>query len=342
MGQVYAGTVPLSSLGADMRRREFIGLIGGAVALRPAAARAQTPIVGILYSGSSEALSGEFPAFRHGLSETGFLEGRNIAFEVRTADSHMDRLPEMANDLVGRRVSVIFSGGNTGATLAAKAATTTIPIVFFLGTDPVGLGIVASLARPGGNITGVTVVATELFGKRLGLLREIVPSASKIGYLRNPTNPAATESLLSNDTETARSLRIELLVLNATSPGDIDRALMTASEQGAGAILIVADPFFLAQRDQLATLAAHHRIPASYSRSEYVTAGGLISYSSDVADAYRRSGVYVGRILKGESPKDLPVQQPTDFKLAVNLKTARALGLTIPPTLLARADEVIE
>jgi putative ABC transport system substrate-binding protein len=325
-----------------MRRREFISLIGGAAAWPLAARAQQMPVVGFLYSGNFEAFRDDFAAFRDGLAETGLVEGQNVAFEFRMAESHLDRLPALADDLVRRRVAVIFSGSSAAPTLAAKAATTTIPIVFFMGADPVGLGVVASLAHPGGNITGVTVLAEELFGKRLELLNEIAPNASKIAFLVNPSNPAFSESSLSKSIETARSVGVQLLILNASSPSDIDRAFTVVGEERSGAILVGPDTFFQAQCDQIVTLVARYAIPASYPRRDYVTAGGLISYGSDFPDAYHRIGVYVGRILRGENPKNLPVQQPTNFKLVVNLKTAKALGLTVPPAILARADEVIE
>jgi len=258
------------------------------------------------------------------------------------AESHLDRLPALADDLVRRRVAVIFSGSNAAPTLAAKAATTTIPIVFFMGADPVELGVVASLAHPGGNITGVTVLAAELFGKRLELLHEIAPNVSKIAYLVNPTNRAFSESLLSEQTEAAHGLGLQLTILNASIPSDIDRAFTVMSEEGLGAMLVGPDTFFQAQRDQIVTLAARYKIPASYSRRADAAAGGLISYGSDFPDAYHRIGVYAGRILGGENPKDLPVQQPTKFKLVVNLKAARQIGIEMPPALITRADEVIE
>jgi putative tryptophan/tyrosine transport system substrate-binding protein len=325
-----------------MRRREFITLVGGA-AVWPIAVRAQQmPVIGVLYSGNSEALRDDFAAFRDGLAETGIVEGKNVAFEFRMAESHLDRLPALADDLVRRHVAVIFSGSSAAPTLAAKAATTTIPIVFFMGADPVSLGVVASLAHPGGNITGVTVLAEELFGKRLELLHEIAPNASKIAYLVNPSNRAFSESSLSKSIETARIAGVQLLILNASSPNDIDRAFTVAAEERSGAMLVGPDTFFQAQRNQIVTLAARYAIPASYSRRDDVTAGGLISYGSDFPDAYHRIGVYVGRILKGENPKNLPVQQPTNFKLVVNLKAAKQIGIEMPPALITRADEVIE
>jgi putative ABC transport system substrate-binding protein len=302
----------------------------------------QMPVIGVLYSGNSEAFRDDFSAFRDGLAETGLVDGQNVAFEFRMAESHLDRLPALADDLVRRRVAVIFSGNNAAPTLAAKAATTTIPIVFFMGADPVDLGVVASLAHPGGNITGVTVLAGELFGKRVELLHGIAPNASKIAYLVNPTNRAFSESLLSQQTEAAHRLGLQLIILNASIPSDIDRAFTFVSEERLGAMLVGPDTFFQAQRDQLVTLAARYKIPVSYPRRDDVTAGGLISYGSDFPDAYRRIGVYVGRILRGENPKNLPVQQPTNFKLVVNLKAARQIGIEIPTALITRADEVIE
>jgi putative tryptophan/tyrosine transport system substrate-binding protein len=325
-----------------MRRREFFTALGGA-AVWPFAVRAQQmPVIGVLYSGNSEAFRDDFSAFRDGLAETGLVDGQNVAFEFRMAESQLDRLPALADDLVRRRVAVIFSGNNAAPTLAAKAATTTIPIVFFMGADPVDLGVVASLAHPGGNITGVTVLAGELFGKRVELLHGIAPNASKIAYLVNPTNRAFSESLLSQQAEAAHRLGLQLIILNASIPSDIDRAFTFVSEERLGAMLVGPDTFFQAQRDQLVTLAARYKIPVSYPRRDDVTAGGLISYGSDFPDAYRRIGVYVGRILRGENPKNLPVQQPTNFKLVVNLKAARQIGIEIPTALITRADEVIE
>jgi putative ABC transport system substrate-binding protein len=328
-----------------MQRREFVKLIGGMAAAWPLAAKAQQaamPVVGILYSAPPDLLRDETSAFRAGLAEIGYMDGRNVSFEYRTADNQMDRLHELANDLVQRRVSVIFSANIAATVLAAKAATNEIPIVFAMGADPVGIGAVASLAKPGGNITGITVLAGELIGKRFELLHEIVPTAQTVGYLVNTANPAFSEAALKMRTERARTLGIRLLIVSASNPVDLDRAFASLVAEEAGALLVGPDTFFQAQREQIVTLAARNRIPASYPWPDDVRAGGLFSYGADFLDVFRKAGTYVGRILKGERAADLPVQQPTKFKLAVNLNTAKILGLAVPPSILARADEVIE
>jgi len=327
-----------------MQRREFVKLIGS-LAAWPLAAKAQQPaipVVGMLYSAPLDLLQDETSAFRTGLVETGFIEGRNVSFEYRTADNQMDRLRALANDLVHRRVSVIFSANIAAAVLAAKAATNEIPIVFSMGADPVGIGAVASLAKPGGNITGITVLAGELIGKRFELLHEIVPTAKTIAYLVNTANPAFSEAALKMRTERARALGVRLLIVDASKPVDIDRAFASLVAEQAGALLVGPDTFFQTQRERIVTLAARYRVPTSYPWRDDVSAGGLFSYGADFPDVFRRAGTYVGRILKGEKAGDLPVQQPTKFKLAVNLKTAKVLGLSVPPLVLARADEVIE
>ena len=328
-----------------MRRRDFIVAIGTMTAW-PLAIRAQQtamPVVGVLYSAPMEMLRDETSVFRKGLAEIGYMEGRNVAFEYRTAENHLDRLSALAGDLVNRRVAVIFSANTAATVLAAKAATNSIPIVFSMGADPVGIGAVASLAKPGGNITGVTVLAGELIGKRLELLHEIVPKAATVAYLVNTANPAFSEAALEMRTETARSsLGLRLLIVNASSPTDIDRAFTSLVSEKAGALLVGPDTFFQAQREQIIALAARYRIPASYPWPEDVNAGGLFSYGADFLDVFYKAGIYVGRILNGEKPADLPVQQPTKFKLAVNLKTAKVLGLEMPASFVARADEVIE
>jgi putative ABC transport system substrate-binding protein len=326
-----------------MRRREFIGLVGGAAAW-PVLAQAQhpMPVVGILYSAPIDSLGDETSAFRAGLAEIGYMDGRNVSFEYRSADNHMDRLRTLANDLVHRRVAVIFSASTAAAVLAAKAVTNEIPIVFSMGADPVGIGAVASLARPGGNVTGITVLAGELIGKRFELLHEIVPTAATVAYLVNTANPAFSEAALKMRTDNARAAGLRLLVVNASSPNDIDRAFASLVAENAGALLVGPDTFFQAQRDQIVALAAHYRVPASYPWPDDVRAGGLFSYGADFRDVFNKAGTYVGRILKGEKAADLPVQQPTKFRFAVNLKTAKVLGLTVPPHILARADEVIE
>ena len=328
-----------------MKRREFIALIGGAAAAWPMAVRAQQPaipVVGILYSAPIDLLHDETSAFRAGLAEIGYIDGRNVSFEYRTADNHMDRLRSLANDLVYRRVAVIFSASTAATVLAAKAATNTIPIVFSIGADPVGIGAVASLAKPGGNITGITVLAGELIGKRFELLHEIVPAAATVAYLINNANPAFSEAALKMRTENARTSGLRLLIVNASSPDDIDRAFASLVAENAGALLVGPDTFFQTQREQIVALAARYRVPASYPWPEDVRSGGLFSYGADFLDVFHKAGTYVGRILKGEKAGDLPVQQPTKFKLAVNLRTAKVLGLVVPPSILARADEVIE
>lgn len=332
--------------GWGMRRREFLGLVCSTAAAWPIAVRAQQsalPVVGILYSGPLDTSRSELFAFREGLSELGYIEGRNVDFEFRTAENHLDRLPALASDLVRRRVAVIFSASTAATVLAAKAATTSIPIVFSMGADPVGIGAVASLARPGGNITGITVLAGEVIGKRLQLLNEIVPGVTTVAYLVNTANPAFSEAALKARTETAhRTLGLRLIIVNASSPNDIDRVFATVAAEKAGALLVGPDTLFQAQREQIVALAARYAVPASYPWPEDVGTGGLFSYGADFYHVFRKAGNYVGRILNGEKPADLPVQQPTKFKLAVNLKTAKALGLEMPASLLARADEVIE
>jgi putative tryptophan/tyrosine transport system substrate-binding protein len=328
-----------------MRRREFIAGLGGAVAW-PLAARAQQPtmpVIGLLSSSTFEAVSDKLlAAFRRGLAETGHVEGQNVAFEYRTAENHFDRLPELAEDLVRHGVAAIFTLINVNPALAAKAASQVTPIVFVTGVNPVRRGLVASLSRPGGNITGVTSLSGELFGKSLSLLHELVPAAKTVGYLRNPTNAAATETLRKNRLEVARALGVQLLILDASTPSDIDRAFATLAEQGISALLRGPDAFLGAQRKEIVALAAHHAIATFHPASIDVEIGGLASYAPDRSDAFRVAGQYVGRILNGEKPSDLPVQQVTRFKFAINLKTAKALGLPVPPTLLAIADDVIE
>jgi putative ABC transport system substrate-binding protein len=327
-----------------MRRREFIAGLGSAAAW-PLAARAQQPVmpvVGLLISSTSKDVAPYIARLTAGLAETGYVEGRNVAFEYRMAEDHYERLPALANDLVRRRVAVIFTAGNVPTALAAKAATQVLPIVFSIGADPVESGLVASLARPGGNITGVTALANELQLKRLALLHELVPAATTMAYLFNHANPTYTEAYLKEQVDAASRLGVRLLILKAANPNEIERAFATVAEQRGDALAVAPDTFFIAQRAQIVALAARYRVPASYFVREFVEAGGLTSYSSPPGDAYRQAGAYVGRILNGEKPGDLPVQQTTRFELAINLKTAKALGLTIPPNLLALADEVIE
>jgi putative tryptophan/tyrosine transport system substrate-binding protein len=325
-----------------MKRREFITLLGGAAAW-PFAARAQQPalpVVGFLnaFSPFTERLS----AFRQGLKETGYVEGENVAIEYRWAENQIDRLPALAAELARRQVAVIVATGGVVSALAAKAATTTIPIVFVAAEDPVSLGLVASLARPGGNATGINVFTGELTAKRLELLRELVPAATRIALLVNPADAATAETTVRDMEAAARAIGLQIQVVRASTSREIDAAFATLVRERPDALFIAPQPFFTSRRVQLTALAARHAIPATFSTRESAEAGGLMSYGSNIADAYRQVGVYTGRILKGAKPTDLPVVQSSKFELVINHQTARMLGLTVPPSLLAIADEVIE
>ena len=327
-----------------MRRREFIALLGGAAAW-PLAAGAQQPampVIGFLHGASAAAFAAPLAAFRNGLSEAGYVVDRNVAIEYRWADGRNDRLPALAAELVRRPVAAIVTPASTAATLAAKAATATIPIVFVTGTDPVKIGLVASLNRPGGNATGISDAGVEIGAKRLGLLHELLPGAARFGVLVNPDNPFITESFVAELQTAATALGRQIEVVTASTNGDIDMAFATLVKKRADAFLISPDALFVTRRVQLITLAVRHALPALYHRRELAEAGGLMSYGSDLSDQFRQTGVYVGRILKGEKPAEMPVQLPTRFELVVNLQTAKTIGIEIPATLLARADEVIE
>ena len=327
-----------------MRRRHLIAGLATTVAGWPHAVLAQQkamPLIGFVSNGSSSRLARQLPAFHQGLSETGYVEGQNVAIEYRWAEGQYDRLPALAADLVARKVDLIVASGGLSPALAAKKATSTIPIVFTGVSDPVGIGLVDSLARPSGNLTGFSVMATELMPKRLELLSKLVPQAKVIGLLMNP-NAADRERIITNAQEAARAKGVQLAILKASTESEIDSAFASLGQLQASALVVVADPFFEIRREQLMALAAHHAVPAIYAWRDYAASGGLISYGASLTANYRQSGIYAGKVLKGAQPADLPVQQPAIFELVINLKTAKALGLTVPQSLLARADEVIE
>jgi putative ABC transport system substrate-binding protein len=327
-----------------VKRREFIAFLGGATVAWPLAARAQQgamPVIGFLHSGSAAQNAERVIAFRKGLSDGGFVEGRNVAIEFRWADGHYDRLPAMAADLVGRRVAVIVTPLSTPAALAAKAATATIPIVFATAADPVALGLVASLNRPGGNATGINSLNSDLAAKRLGLLRTLVPQADNFFALIYPEDALAKPFM--NDLQTAATaMGITVKIVRASTPAELDSVFAEFPQHTSNALLVSTNSLFYIRREQIAALALRYRIPASFDDGEYAHAGGLISYGADSVDGLQRTAAYTGRILKGEKPADLPVIQSEKFLMVINLKTAKALNLTVPPTLLAIADEVIE
>jgi putative ABC transport system substrate-binding protein len=326
-----------------MRRRELMVLLGGALTGSPAARAQQKamPVIGFLGVSSPGPNAQSVAAFHQGLSETGYVEGQNIAIEFRWAEGRYDRLPALAADLVGRRVNVIVTQGGTAVAVAAKNATSTIPIVFIVGGDPVGDGLVASFPRPGANLTGVTIITVELMPKRLELLAELVPQVSVIALLVNPKS-ASGERQIKDVQEAAREKQVQLRILQASAENEIDAAFATLVQMRAGALVVGADPFFNSRREQIVALAARYAVPAIYEWREFAVAGGLISYGPSFPAVNRQVGVYAGKILNGAKPADLPVEQPTKFELVINLKTAKALGLTVPPSILARADEVIE
>jgi putative ABC transport system substrate-binding protein len=328
-----------------MRRREFIGLIGGTAAAWPLLARAQQPaipVVAFVQSGSSSPyMTHMASAFSQGLREVGYIESQNVAIEYHWGEGHNDRLPALMAELVSRRVAAILAAGGPAPGLAAMANTATTPIVFISATDPVKAGLVSSYNRPGGNVTGVSMVSSTIEAKRLEALHELVPKASAIAAIVNPNYPGV-ETRAQQLREAAAHLGVRLIMLNVSSAADLDAAFASLVQQGASVLLVAQDPVFVNLQEQFVTLAARDAIPAIYSQRDYAVAGGLMSYGPDFADGFRQAGVYVGKILKGEKPTDLPVVEPTKYELIINLKTAKALGITIPPTLLARADEVIE
>jgi putative tryptophan/tyrosine transport system substrate-binding protein len=328
-----------------VNRRDCITLLGGAAAAWPGAARAQQPampVIGFLHPASPDTMAERLRGFRQGLKDTGYVEGENVVIEYRWAENQIDRLPALAAELVHRQVAVITTTAGIATALVAKAATTTIPIVFSVAEDPVRLGLVASLARPGGNLTGINVFIVELAAKRLELLRELVPAATRVAVLVNPTNAANTETTLRDVEAAARALGLQIHVLNASTSREIDAAFATLVRERPDALFVGPDAFFTSRRVKLVHLATRHAVPATYAWRDFVEAGGLMSYGINIADAFRHVGVYTGRILKGAKPGDLPVVQSSKFELVINAETARMLGLTVPQSLLAIADEVIE
>jgi putative ABC transport system substrate-binding protein len=327
-----------------MDRRTFIGRAAGCLLVVPLVARAQKsaiPLIGFLGSASPAQSTPFIAAFRKGLNETGYVEGKNVAIEFRWAEGHYDRLSALAAELVRRQVVVLVATGGPSAALAAKAATSTIPIVFTTGSDPVQFGLVASLGHPGGNATGVTIFTVDLVAKRMELLRELVPTATVIAFISNPNTPYA-ESEVGKAQQAARSFGQQLYVVRAGTEQEIDAAFATLAQVRAGALLIGTDPFFSSRREQFVALAARHAVPAIFDLREFATAGGLLSYGASITEAYRQAGIYTGKILSGAKAADLPVLQPTKFELVINLKTAKALGITIPQSVMLRADEVIQ
>jgi putative ABC transport system substrate-binding protein len=342
----YSAEVEFLRQATKMKRREVLVLLGGAGAaslleVSSASAQARTPVIGWLHSGSANAFARQLGSFRQSLAHAGYIEGQNVAIEYRWADSRPERLPALAGELVRRKVDVIAAVGGNSPTVAARAATKTIPIVFNTGADPVGSGLVSSMNRPGGNITGVSFLVEELGAKTLGLLHELVPAATTVGLMVNPKNPALDHELGTID-KAARSLGLRLDVVRTSTASEIDRAFEELSVRGVGGLVVMADPFFGTRIAQLVELAARRRIPAAYYRREFADAGGLMSYGTSAAEAYRQVGDYVARILKGANPAELPIIQVVKFEFIINLKAAKALNLNVPPALSARADDVIE
>jgi putative ABC transport system substrate-binding protein len=328
-----------------MRRREFISLLGGAAATWPLTVRAQQsvmPVVGFLHRGTPDGFTARLRAFRDGLKDSGYVEGDNVAIEYRWAENVLDRLPALADDLVRRRVAVIAAPGGLPQALAAKAATATIPIVFMVGEDPARLGLVSSLARPGGNLTGINVFSVEVSAKRLEVLHTLVPRSTRVAVLVNPANAVTTETTLRDLEPAGRAMGLQIQVRNASTPHEIDVVFASFVGERPDAVFVTLDQFFFSRRVQLVNLASRYAVPATYALRDFPEAGGLMSYGTNLSEAFRQVGVYTGRVLKGAKPADLPVVQATKFELVINAQTARMLGLTVPPMLLATADEVIE